>query len=143
MAVRTYDSKQVILTIGAHAVTGYAEDDFISVEENSDGVTHTVGANGELARSISQDKTCKITITLQQTSPTNDVLSALADADRVAGDGLFAIAMADLRGTSLLLDSNSWVIKKPETSFGKEIKEREWTIQTSNEVTYNVGGNGI
>lgn len=140
MATRTYDSKQVIITIGAHVVTGYAEDTFVNIEENGDGMSQTVGANGEVARSVSQNRTCNITLTLQQTSPSNDVLSALVDADRLTGDGLFSVAIADLRGSTVLTDSNSFIPKKAASGFGNAVGTREWTITTSNAPAYNVGG---
>lgn len=143
MAVRTYDPKSIIITIGAATLTGYADDSFVQIEEQGDGVAATVGANGEVARSLSPDRTCRITVTLQQTSPGNDILSALAESDRLTGNGLFPLAIADLRGSTVLEDSNSWVVKKANTTFGKTAGNREWTLQTSNDVDYTVGGSAI
>lgn len=140
MTIRTYDSKQVVITIGSHVVTGYADDTFVSIEENGDGTDHTIGANGEMARSMSQDRTCKVTLTLQQTSPSNDVLSSLVDADRLSGNGLFAVSIADLRGSTVLTDSNSFIAKKAASAFAAKAGTREWAITTSNEVEFTVGG---
>jgi hypothetical protein len=141
MGLRTYDSGQVVITVGSHVVTGYNDGDFVQVEEQGDGIQASIGANGEMARSMSQVRSVKITLTLQQTSPTNDVLSALANVDRRTGAGTFAFSMADLMGSTVVEDSNSFILKKPNSGFGTGISTREWVIQTSNDVDYNVGGN--
>ena len=93
----TYDPSRVTVTVGAAVLSGFAEDTFISIEEIGDGVTSVSGADGEVARAMSSDRRCRVTITLQQTSTGNDILSALLQADRISGgDGIFPITVADL-----------------------------------------------
>ena len=141
MSVKTYDSSQVIITFGPHIITGYAEDTFISVEEMGDGITSVVGANGEKGRSMSQNRSLQITLTLLQTSKSNDALSAAADFDRAShGQGALPLAITDLTGRTLIADPGAWIVKKPNAEFGATIGNREWTIETSNEATYHVGG---
>lgn len=141
MSVKTFDSKQVIITLGGHIVTGYADDTFVSVEEMGDGIQSTVGANGEKARSMSQNRSLQITLTLLQTSASNDVLSAFADLDRASGGrGTFPLAITDLTGRTVVADSSSWVVKKPTSEFGASVSNREWSIETSNDVVNHVGG---
>ena len=50
--IKTYNPKEVIVTCGTHIVTGYADDSFISIEPNGDGITKKTGCDGEIARSI-------------------------------------------------------------------------------------------
>ena len=57
--IKTYNPKEVIVTCGTHIVTGYADDSFISIEPNGDGITKKTGCDGEIARSISPDNTYK------------------------------------------------------------------------------------
>lgn len=141
MAVKTYDSSQVIITCGPHIITGYAEDSFVSVEEMGDGISSVVGANGEKARSMSQNRSLTITLTLLQTSKSNDALSAMADFDRAShGQGAFPLGITDLTGRTLIADPSSWVVKKPNTEFGATVGSREWAIETSNSAVYHVGG---
>ena len=66
--IKTYNPKEVIVTCGTHIVTGYADDSFISIEPNGDGITKKTGCDGEIARSISPDNTYKAKLTLLQTS---------------------------------------------------------------------------
>lgn len=141
MTVRTYDPSRVIVTVAAATLSGFAEDTFVNIEEIGDGVTSTVGADGEVARAMSADRRCRVTITLQQTSAGNDILSALLAADRLSGgNGLFPIAVADLRGRTVFASSEAWVVKNPAAEFGAQPGSREWTIETGNSA-YFVGGN--
>ena len=41
--IKTYNPKEVIVTCGTHIVTGYADDSFISIEPNGDGITKKTG----------------------------------------------------------------------------------------------------
>ncbi|MBB2918333.1 phage structural protein [Cupriavidus alkaliphilus] len=141
MTTHTYDPARVNVTVAAATLSGFAEDSFISIEEIGDGVTSTSGADGEVARAMSSDRRCKVTIKLQQTSAGNDVLSSLLQADRLSGGGgIFPIAVTDLRGRTLFTSSEAWVVKLPPSEFGKEVGEREWEIQTGKSI-YFVGGN--
>lgn len=67
-AIKTYNPKEVVVACGTHIVSGYADDSFISIEPNGDGITKKVGCDGEIARSISPDNTYKVKITLLQNS---------------------------------------------------------------------------
>jgi len=141
MGVKSYDSSQVIITFGPHIITGYAEETFVSVEEMGDGISSVVGANGEKARSMSQNRSLTITLTLLQTSKSNDLLSAAWDVDRAShGEGAPPFAMTDLTGRSLIADPSSWIVKKPNSEFSSTTSNREWTFETSNDAVYHVGG---
>lgn len=137
----TYDPSRVTVTVGAAVLSGFAEDTFISIEEIGDGVTSVSGADGEVARAMSSDRRCRVTITLQQTSAGNDILSALLQADRISGgDGIFPITVADLRGRTVFNASEAWVTKLPNAEFGVTVGSREWVIETG-KGNYFVGGN--
>ena len=72
--IKTYNPKQVTCALGTHIVTGYAEDSFISVDPNGDGITKKVGCDGEIVRSVSPDDTYVVKLSLLQTSATNKFL---------------------------------------------------------------------
>ena len=96
--IKTYNPKEVIVTCGTHIVTGYADDSFISIEPNGDGITKKTGCDGEIARSISPDNTYKVKLTLLQTSDSNSYFSGMVNLDRDTGNGLFPILIKDLKG---------------------------------------------
>jgi len=86
--VKTYASDRVAVTFGAHSVKGMTDGTFVSIEQMADGITSQAGADGEVARSMSADKRCKVTITLQQTSSSNSALSSFHDADIASGGAM-------------------------------------------------------
>lgn len=53
--VTVYSSKNIICSMGTHIPSGFAEDSFISVTPQGDGVTDEAGADGEVVISIPDD----------------------------------------------------------------------------------------
>lgn len=135
--MQTYDPARVQLTLAGKLIIGFAET-FIRAALNADLYTTQVGAQGDVTRSRSQDRTGTVTLTLMAGSPSNDVLSALAKADE-EGLGVGVLQIVDLQGTTLLVSPNAWISKKPEVEFGKESGERVWVISCDN-MKFHVGG---
>lgn len=133
-AIKTYNPKEAVVACGTHIVSGYADDSFISIEPNGDGITKKVGCDGEIARSISPDNTYKVKITLLQNSDSNSFFSNIADYDRATGNGLFPVLIKDLRGGLLFATEAAWVVKKSPATRGKETNNREWEIDTASAV---------
>lgn len=140
MAVKTYSPDKVNVVIGTHIVTGYADGTFIDIEEQSDGVNSVAGADGEVARAMSTDPRKTVTLTVLQTSDTNDVLTALYTADKISKNGTFPVMVQDLRGRTLFAASTAWIKKQAKISFSKDVEGREWTIETADGAMV-VGGN--
>ena len=96
--IKTYNPKEVTIALGNHIVAGYADDSFITIDPNGDGVTKKVGCDGEIVRSISPDDTYIVKLTVLQTSETNSFLQNRFKQDRQTGDGMFPILIKDLKG---------------------------------------------
>lgn len=128
--VRTYNPKEVVIACGSHIVTGIADDSFISIEANGDGITKKVGCDGEIARAVSPDNTYKVKISLLQTSDSNAFFSNMVDVDRDTGNGIFPILIKDLKGGQVFSTESAWVTKKAPFARGKETNNREWEIDT-------------
>ena len=128
--LKTYNSKEVLVALGSHSVTGYADDSFVTIEPNGDGIMKKVGCDGEVARAISPDSTYKVKIALLQTSPTNSFLQNKFDLDRQTGDGTFPVLIKDLKGGLIFSADAAWVVKPPSRAYGKDTNNREWEIDT-------------
>jgi len=135
MAVKTYDPKKILISIGSHMVTGYAEGTFVSIEPNSDGVSKEVGCDGEIVRSLSPDRSYKVTITVLQTSPTVAFAQKQYDMDMVTGEGIFPIMIKDLTGGVIFSSDSAWFVSSPSREYAKEASERELNIDTG-DATY-------
>lgn len=139
--VRTYDPKQIIITVGPYTITGFAEDTFLSIEPDGDGTTAVAGADGEVGRALSHNPLHTVTLTLLQTSPSNDFLSDMLARDRASGGrGIFPLYVRDLRGTTQFAASQAWVMNTPTIERGSEIGDQEWEIQAVSTDSF-VGGN--
>lgn len=128
--IKTYNPKEVICSLGNHIVSGYAEDSFISIEQNGDGMTKKVGCDGEIARSISPDDTYIIKISLLMYSDTNPFLQEKYTYDMSTGDGMFPILIKDNRGGLVFSAEAAWVAKTAARGFGKESTGKDWEIHT-------------
>lgn len=132
--IKTYSPKEVTIALGNHIVSGYAEDSFVTIDPNGDGVTKKVGCDGEIARSISPDDTAVVKITVLQTSETNSYLQARYKQDRETGDGMFPILVKDLKGGMVFSSDAAWPAKPASRGFGKESSNREWELHTGSAV---------
>ncbi len=118
--IKTYNPKEVTIALGNHIVAGYADDSFITIDPNGDGVTKKVGCDGEIVRSISPDDTYIVKLTVLQTSETNS----------------FPILIKDLKGGMVFSSDAAWPAKPASRGFGKESNNREWELHTgSGELT--------
>ena len=133
-AIKTYNPKQVNVILGTHIVTGYAEDTFVTVDPNSDGVSKRVGCDGEVVRSISPDDTYVIKLALLYGSPTNTFLQNRLDQDLKTGDGMFSLSIVDNKGGTMFHALNAWPVRAASRGYGREAPGCEWEIHTGSGV---------
>ena len=136
---RQYDPAEVDIIIDKTSVSGYADGTFVKVERNADQVTLSVGADGESTAALSQNRSGRITLTLQQSSPVNDILDALAEALEARTGGFVPIMVKDNNGTTLASMKKGWVVKRASAGFAKDAETREWILESGN-LALKVGG---
>jgi hypothetical protein len=127
--VATYDAKKVSVIIDGQPLHGFGDGDFIQIT-TTDRFSKIVGADGEVARGLSNDRTATITITLLQTSKANAVLQSMWEADAEDGTGMKAIEISDGQGESKFHADQAWVTKIPDISYGVGVGTRQWIIAT-------------
>ncbi len=137
--MKTIDPKKVIVSFMGKTITGYADGEFIGVESN-DAFADQTGADGEFARVKSNDTSGEATITLMQTSKSNQDLSTLHTADLLTGVGVGPFSITDLMGSTLVFSAEAYIKKKPKVSFSKGVETRAWIVKLPNAV-FNIGGN--
>jgi hypothetical protein len=140
MPVRTYDPKRCLVVIGGVPMGGFADGTFVSVERTSDTFTKVSGADGIVSRSKTNDRSGTLTLTLAQTSPSNDVLTGFARNDELTNTGIVPVTVKDLSGRSTYVAAFGWVKKPPTGEFGKEIADREWALDLA-DLDVFTGGN--
>lgn len=134
-----YDPSQVAFNVGGVDINGFAEGTFVKISRNVEAFTTVVGSDGEATRVKSVNLSGLFTITLQQSSPSNDYLSGLANLDELSSTGAVPIYMKDVNGTTIAKCSVGWVKKKPDSEFSNVNSNREWVFETGN-LQYFIGG---
>jgi hypothetical protein len=140
MAVKTYNPVDVAVVVAAIPISGFADGTFIIAARDNPAFTKGSGADGEGWRAKSNDRTGTVTLTLLQTSVSNDALSALAALDEASGDGVGPLLVKDNSGRTLIAAETCWVEKIADSEFAREVTNREWVIHTDR-LNVFVGGN--
>lgn len=140
MPVSNYDPGKVAVIVGAKILSGYSDDAQVSIERMTATFAESVGSDGHVTRSASRDYRGTITVTLMQSSPSNDDLTALALADELNGSGMFPVIVRDASGTTICSGDAAWVTQIASAEFGRSISNRTWTIRVAT-LVMNVGGN--
>lgn len=126
-----YNSKQVSISLGGVALTGFGDDSMVSIEWDTDITTDAVGVDGFVTASKTNDNRATATVMLKESSPSNAVLATFL-ATRLEGDdaiGVVPFAMEDTISGELVVAAEAWVLKPPNTEKGREASDREWTIR--------------
>src|SRR3990172_3302697 len=121
MPVRSYDPAQVTVVFAGIPIEGFADGTFLTAERANPMFNTMVGSDGEGARAKSNDTSGSVTLTLMQTSLSNDALSALAALDETSGDGVGPLLIKDGLGRTLIQAESAWLEKPANAEFGREI----------------------
>jgi hypothetical protein len=143
--MRTYSPRKVVVTWtsaynGGVVLTGYAPDTFIKATRNEDSFAVDVGADGEVARVASANRSGTVEITLQQVSASNDDLTNDIQQDELSQDNTGTLQIADASGRTILLASEAWIKKPTDVEFASGKGTRTWPFETGNLEMYD-GGN--
>jgi hypothetical protein len=133
--VGTYDPKKVILTLGGVPIGGYADGTFVQIDPNGETWAKKVGADGEVSRSLSNDNTHTIQITLKQMSLSNTYLKTVMNADKLTGLGMLPFSFVDLSTGEAHFWPQTWVSTTPSLGRAREETDMQWTIHTGQEAS--------
>jgi hypothetical protein len=141
LSLGTYDPKKVIVSFGGVELKGYAESSMITVSPMGDGTSSIVGCHGDVVRTISPDRRSTVTVTLLQSSSSNDYLSLIYARDRSKGDGVLPLIVKDLSGRLTHFDSQAWINNIPEVNRTNNASDgnTEWVFTTADSMPF-VGG---
>ena len=137
--MKTYDPSAISVIIGGAVISGFADGTFVNVARNEDAFAYVPSSTGVGSRTKNANKSGRITLTLQKTSPSNEILDNYADLDERSSSGIFSSLVRDNSGKDLHKGESCWIVKKPEAGEGKELPSREWIIEIA-ELEMNVKG---
>ena len=141
MSLLTYSSSEVDVLVLGFPLEGFSSNQIITITKDETPFQYQKTMNGGISRLLRKDSTFTVNIPLAQTSPSNDILTAIHKADILLGGiGKFNLIVKDKLGTSLFFSANSWVETIPPLVFTTGIEDRVWQIKCSlADVT--IGGN--
>jgi structural protein KPP10_ORF10 len=128
--VAEWDPTKFIIVVGANVIQEFAAGTFIKAEHNEDQYSLEIGADGRGARIRNANESGTYEITLLKSSPSNDLLAALAILDRQTGQGVVPVQVKDGNGAAVANSQNAWVRKQPGLERGKELGDVTWVLET-------------
>lgn len=130
--LQEFNLAECIITCDGVPVHGFNDGDAVSVEFESDITSDEAGSDGEVTRSVLNDRRATITFNLKSTSSFNSFLRAKANLTRTAGDGdKFSFFLEDPASGEIVESRQTWVQTDPGSSVGREATDREWTCRGS------------
>lgn len=128
--MKTYDPKLVHCVFAGHFVDGYADGSFLAFSKAAPPFSTKVGVGGNVVRTRNHNRSGTLTITLMQTSESNDRLTQIHAQDLAApnGAGVGSLTVQDIPGTSLFTAAKAWIENDPDAGFDMEAGTREWVI---------------
>lgn len=139
--VRTYDPKKNVIIFGSKQITGFAENDMITIKPLGDGFRIYSGADGEVGRSVDPNSTFEIEISLATTSHSNEYLSECYNKDRETGNGMEPLTIKDLSGETRFFAKQAWIKNFAESKRGRKIDSQKWIFHTGQTSNVIIGGN--
>lgn len=115
----------------SHIITGLVKDSMVTIDYPEPTWTEKVLNYGETVRTHSLDKTLRMTIHLDQTSSSNDVLSGIADFDEqdLSGIlGIFTCTFADKSSRTYGYSADCFLKRPQSYEFGSDTTVRDWVI---------------
>ena len=142
MSVKIYRADQITASLANIILRGYADGEFVRIEQEADAFGDTVGTDGEVTRWMSKDPRSTITVILMASSDANDALSALHELDinQPGGAGVGVFQCRDNNGRSIYRAGSCWIAKAPNISYAREVPTREWKLRGVTDRNF-VGGN--
>jgi hypothetical protein len=100
----------------------------VEIDRNEPTWNTVVGADGLVTRGKTNNFSGTMTLSLKQSSPSNDVLSSLMAIDEATNTGVFPILVKDLSGNSIYFSADCWINQYANSTFDKAITDRQWTL---------------
>ena len=136
-----YSPEDVTILVGGFApITGLVSGTFLSINKNLQPFVTQRTTDGQVARLKNNDQTYSITLTLQSTSESNDLLTKMWQIDELLLKGKFPLLIKDNLGSSLFFSATTWVESVPALEFSDSISNRSWILRSS-QAAINFGGN--
>lgn len=125
--------------LGNLFASGFGPDTFMKVTRNEEGFSLQMGVNGDGVRSKNNNQSGRVEFTVLQNSQANDILSALAAQDELAGTAIGPLFIKQANGTTRVSAQNAWIVKQPDIERAKEAGTVTWLFESDKLEMFNGG----
>jgi hypothetical protein len=143
MSLKRYDAAQVTMVfMGLPITSGFAEGEFLTIEQEAPTYETVVGTDGEVSRSRTNNQHATIKVKLARTSDGNTLFGALHTAGILAANGadIGPMLVRDrVSGTCAYTASKCWIAAPPAVSFDNKVTMAEWTLECADLVRIDTG----
>jgi hypothetical protein len=129
MALPVYSSRDVSIAWSGQKLDGLAPDSFVSFSLNSDLTEEETGADGQVNISRLPDNTGTCTLSFQQNSTSNLILSGILAAQQNSPTFITgSLTVVDPSGSVIALMTNAHIKTAPEVTLGSSATgaTRDW-----------------
>jgi hypothetical protein len=130
--LHTYNPDNVIVTLAARRITGFARGTFIEVNWAEARTSTRVGIGGETTRSILNNLTATVNLTLEYSSPSHEFLSQLLKIQQLTAGDVGRLSIIDMNNINQtkFAAPEAWVQAPPNYAYETEANSWQWTIAT-------------
>jgi hypothetical protein len=122
--------------------SGFADGEFLTIEQSAPDYEVVVGTDGQVSRSRTNNRHAVLKVKLAATSDGNTLFGALSNAGILAANGADVGPMLvrdRVSGTCLYTAGNCWIAKPPDVSYDNKVTMREWELQCDDLVRIDTG----
>lgn len=134
-----YSADKTLAMVNGVPMVGLTGNEAVLIEPLSDAAVSSVGLDRSVSVSNGIDDRVKVTIKLQQGSPSNDVLNGFYQVIKIRGLAFAAINIQNLFERSILIAPQGWFLRLPNQGYAAEAGERVWVFECLPTVQ-NLGG---
>lgn len=123
--VLTYSPSDVKLVVSGYTLSGIMD---INLAWNTPPFSIRRGIRGRNTRVYNKDLSATLTISVQQTSVTNDVLFQILRLDRRGGLARLDLALSDNSGRSVVQTTEAYVARYPDLTYSSSFNPHQWVF---------------
>ncbi len=136
----TVDPASLNVMFGTHRLAGWGPGDYVGVVYDVEAFNSLVGVDGLGAWAKNQNLAATVTLTLMQTSDSNDRMSAFHLADRATPNGIqLPFVVREKGGRTLFTADKARILKIPDTVWSDTVQVRAWQVRSLRLIPF-VGG---
>jgi hypothetical protein len=130
--MKSYSPDQIVFVFKGIPITAWAPDSFITVKRNERTIKMEVGAGGDVVRTFTLDKSGMVEFELVAASVQNDILSSIQVSDEVNHDGIGAMLLQDINGTTFAHGNEACLDGPADIVRGKAMPTAKWRLLVAN-----------